>query len=145
MKQMLTVLVFSLAVTSAMAETCYTRVYSDDHMAANPAQTVRSLHMTFHTDGALTAFVKARFEQDDTKYWGDFSCAEPPWVDDGVWVCTGGNFFMTKGFGTDELLVYTDGGILLSGPDGTEPRWVIDEDTTESMFKLGKADSGACD
>lgn len=145
MKKLIYSVILALCAVPVTAETCYTRHYSEAHMAANPDQWVTSLKMTFVTDGDLLAFVKARFKHDDAEYYGDFSCAEPPWVDEGVWVCAKDNFFMTKGFGSDALLVYTHGGLLLSGPDGTEPRWVIDENTTESMFKLEKAALGSCD
>ena len=128
----------------AHADTCYNRTYSEQHMAKNPDQNVQVLSISFHTDGALTAAVSARFRGDDATYRNTFGCAEPPWVDEGVWLCTDGNFFMTKGYGSRSMLVYTDGGFIVHGPEGAEPRWVIDEDTTESMFKLFKAPAERC-
>ena len=133
------------AAGSAAADACYSRTYSDQHMAKNPDQNVQVLSISFHTDGALTAAVSARFRGDDATYRNTFGCAEPPWVDEGVWLCTDGNFFMTKGYGSRSMLVYTDGGFIVHGPEGAEPRWVIDEDTTESIFKLFEATATTCE
>ena len=134
-----------LLAGAAQADACYSRTYSSEHLAKNPTQTVQALAMSFYTDGALGALVSARFREDDSTYRAEFSCAEPPWVDEGVWLCTGGNFFMTKGYGSRSVLVYTDGGFIVQGPEGAEPRWVIDEDTTESIFKLFNAPAEACE
>ena len=134
-----------LLAGAAQADTCYSRAYSDDHLAKNPDQNVRVLNISFHTDGALTAIVSAQFRDDDATYRNTFGCAEPPWVDEGVWLCTDGNFFMTRGYGARSILVYTDGGFIVNGPEGAEPRWVIDADTTESMFKLFKAPAERCE
>ena len=117
----------------ALADSCYTRTYSDAHLADNPQQVVRHISVQFHDGPERFASVIARFRDEDHTYLQEFRCYDPDddrergaLLDCGI-DCDGGTMLVWPKPGDAILLdTYGFGVGATCGEDGDKTRSVRD-------------------
>lgn len=142
-----TLIMAGLFAADALANQCYRRDYTAEHLARNPDQTVESLQVLFITEGAFFAEAKARFRGDAKVYETPLECWNPEGQGADVITCAvecDGGRFTTKLTDGDSILLRT-GGFLVSADCGEEDlQWVRDETSGETIFKLFRTPTDRC-
>ncbi len=131
----------------ALANQCYQREYTAEHLARNPGQTVETLQVLFITEGDFFARAKAKFRGDTEVYETPLECWNPEGQGTEAITCAvecdGGRFTTVLKDG-DAILLRT-GGFLVSADCGEEDlRWVRDEGSRETVFKLFRIPTDRC-
>ncbi|MEM7056831.1 MAG: hypothetical protein AAF557_04530 [Pseudomonadota bacterium] len=139
-----------IAITagSAFADTCYRRVYSEDHLRKNPAQVVSSIEVRF-TEGieARQAFARVIFKGSSKVWTNGLYCSKDRLAEDpgatmrcGV-ECDGGTFTV-RPKSSNAIYLTTKGGFNVGGacPEGDDVliRLVTDEGAEKTVFRLDK-------
>ena len=145
MKLLLLMLCLLAAATATVrADECYRREYGADHLRANPDQTIRLLEMRFYADGDFVASVRAGFAGDPAIYGAEMTCANPPWVEEGVILCDGTGAVLARGYGSEALTIFTHGGFDVATPGGASRRPVIDRGAVDTLFRLARVEPESC-
>lgn len=130
-------------------QACFTREYSIEHLAKQPAQTVRAITVAF--DGLATgegtlgewADVSVWFRGDGRRWTMGLWC--PPGGASCAVECDGGVFSL-RWKGSDTILLKTSGFIVGLGCDGEEnaSRVVADDGASSTTYRLNRAALDAC-
>ena len=145
------VLLFGLA-GDATAGGCYARIYSAEHLLANPNQTVRQMTIRFTDEQDGTAHVAVRFRDTPETFREMLFCwdPDPSRYGDAYLGCSvecDGGYFLARPRDADSILIETRGGFLVSGSCGDEGaiRRVTDRGAARTIFKLYEAADSACE
>ncbi|MEO1493413.1 MAG: hypothetical protein AAFV19_14760 [Pseudomonadota bacterium] len=143
-----------IAMAGQAAAECFTRTYSDAHLATTPNQTVRSISVLFGPHGDPAQAKASVVFRDSAELWkiGVYCSAgglpydpdAPRWC--GV-ECDGGTFTVRER-GADTILLTTgrgfDVGTACAETDTEETRRVADRGAATTVFRLDRADRSAC-
>lgn len=141
----------ALGSASLAEQSCFSRSYSQAHLAANPKQTVETLSIRFEGpahDGPSTGEwgdVTVYFKADPRKYIQTLYCSTYAGARHCGVECDGGSAAL-HWRGADTLLLKTSGFIVSGGCDGTGEitRMVKDAGADTTTFRLNRAAMSAC-
>ncbi len=138
----------------AMADQCYVRTYSDEHLRKNPNQVVRDIRMILPDVPTEFASAIVKFRDSPRSFQQGFNCyvADDPKYPDAFLYCSvdcDGGTFVARQPGDDRrsILVTTPWGFIVSGGCGEEEeetRNVLDKDADGTTFKLYQAELSEC-
>lgn len=137
----------------ALADSCYVRDYSPEHLRKNPDQVVARMQIRFIEGEDRYADVKVRFRDSDRLFSQGMNCYDDNGeiYKDGVLSCSvdcdGGTFVM-RPRGDDAVLISTPWGFIVSGGCGEEDediRNVLDRGAESTTFKLYRKELQACE
>lgn len=138
---------------SAHPEGCFRRVYSLEHMQAQPQQTVTTLEVNFtyfEGGGEVVALVRAAFRGEAGTYDNVLGCwgredGDPEGAIRCSVDCDGGTFMAWRSEG-DSILLRTGGFIVAGGcgEDVDDFRAVADEGAESTTFRLHRVDAESC-
>lgn len=147
-------LVLVAAAPALAQQSCFTRVYSPEHLAKNPNQSVREMQVVFEglAEGPGTlgtsADVAVWFRDDHRRWTAGFYC--PPEAEGGTLCaidCDGGAF-RARWKGADTILLTTEWGFNVGAGCGDgedeETRVVKDEGAERTTYLLRRAPMSAC-
>jgi len=131
----------------AVANQCYRRDYTPEHLAKNPGQSIEMLQVLFITEGDFFAQAKAMFRDDPTIHQTDLICWTPEGAGDYTVTCgveCDGGRFTTVLDERDEILLKTQGFLIGADCGEEDLRWVRDENAEKTVFKLFRRPASSC-
>lgn len=150
-KIILSAVLSALGSTGLAEQSCFSRSYSQAHLAANPKQTVKTLSIRFEGpahDGPSTGEwgdVTVYFKADSRKFTQTLYCSTYAGARHCGVECDGGSAAL-RWTNADTLLLKTSGFIVSGGCDGTGEitRMVKDAGAETTTFRLNRAAMSAC-